>query len=291
MTAPPPFSVIVPAHDEEAVIAGTLATMLAGVDPGHPPDLIVVCNGCGDGTAARARAAAPHARVVELAQGSKTLAINAGLDLARSRPVLIVDADVGVTHAALSAVADVLRDPAVMAASPAPRLEMGGSDPWVRAYYRVWREHSYREQGVGGSGVYGLSDAGLERIGRFPAIIADDSFVRTRFPLDQQRRVAVDGEGRAVFAIVRAPLRASDLLACEARWRAGDAQLRARGGGTAPLGRGKRLEARALLARTRSPTDMAAYYLIKLAGRALFALNRARGRSGHWFRDASRRRS
>lgn len=288
MTAAP-FSIIVPAHNEEAVIARTLATMLAGVDPERPPDVIVVCNGCHDETATRARAAAPDARIVELAQGSKALAINAGLDLARSRPVLIVDADICVTFAALAAVADALREPGVMAASPAPRLEVEDSDAWVRAYYRIWREHSYRAEGVGGSGVYGLSEAGLDRMGRFPAIIADDSFVRTRFPLAQQRRVAADREGRPVFTVVRAPRRVSDLVACESRWRSGDAQLRSLGGGAEPLSRGKRAEARALLARSGSPPDLAAYYAIKVAGRLLFALNRLRGRGGHWFRDESHR--
>ena len=288
MSRAAPFTVIVPAYNEEAGIADTLTTMLADADPGDRPDLIVVCNGCTDDTAARARAAAPNARVVELAQGSKALAVNAGLDMARAAPVLIVDADVGVSHAALAAVADALREPGVMAASPAPRLDTTGSDVWVRAYYRVWRVHSYRAEGVGGSGVYGLSAAGLDRLGRLPPIIADDSYVRTRFHLSQQRRLPTTLDGRPIFATVRAPRRTRDLVACESRWRSGDAQLRRLGGGQ-PLGRSKAGEARALLARTGSASDLAVYYAIKMAGRCLFALNRALGRGGHWFRDGSRR--
>ncbi|MGD9408165.1 MAG: glycosyltransferase, partial [Gammaproteobacteria bacterium] len=44
------ISVVIPAHDEEAVIQRTLGALLRSADPGEF-EVIVVCNGCSDATA------------------------------------------------------------------------------------------------------------------------------------------------------------------------------------------------------------------------------------------------
>ena len=49
------FSVIIPAHNEAKVIRRCLEGLLAGAPAGEEPELIVVCNGCSDDTAAIAR--------------------------------------------------------------------------------------------------------------------------------------------------------------------------------------------------------------------------------------------
>ena len=48
-----PVSVVIPAHDEEAVIERCLGTLLADARAGEV-EVVVVCNGCTDDTAARA---------------------------------------------------------------------------------------------------------------------------------------------------------------------------------------------------------------------------------------------
>ena len=63
--ARPLGSVIVPAHDEAAVIARCLGALLEEVAPGTL-DVVVACNGCTDATAAVAREWAPLVRVLEL---------------------------------------------------------------------------------------------------------------------------------------------------------------------------------------------------------------------------------
>lgn len=271
------YSVIVPAHDE----AGTIAATLAGIMPDATLDLVIVCNGCRDNTAGVARWAAPDARVIELAAASKTDAINYGLTLAHDGIVLVVDADTLVTRTALDAVAAALAEPGVMAASPAPLFDLDGSDRWVRAYYRTFLHHSYLARGVGGSGVWGMSVAGRAQLGILPTVIADDGYVRQFFTLERQRRVSLDSRRQPVRAIVRPPATLRALIRTEARWRAGDAQIRAllprQMESTGGDMRGRMADVRA--------ADWARYVLIKVAGRVILLRNRLFGTASLWHRD------
>ena len=97
MTTSTPFSVIVPAHDESAVIQRTLATMLRDADK-DGLEVIVVCNGCSDDTAERARSFGPPVRVLETDKGSKPLALKMADAAALHFPRLFVDADIEVAH-------------------------------------------------------------------------------------------------------------------------------------------------------------------------------------------------
>jgi len=280
LSSPPTFTVVVPAHDEARVIARTLETMLGSWPDGSPPHVIVACNGCSDATADVARRAAPQAEVIELAAASKVAAINAALARARAYPIIIVDADVGIAPRSLIAVANALRAPGVMAASPASLVDTAGSDVWIRAYYRAWTNHAYMASGIGGSGVYGLSQAGAQAIGRLPDVTADDTFVRWFFPLSQQRRITLDGD-EPVHSVVSAPARIGDLLACEMRWHAGNVQLRRLMAEPPDAASAKSGATRAI--------DRAIYYAIKLLGRMGYAWTAIQGRSGVWHRDSSRR--
>ncbi len=279
MTALAPFTVLVPAHNEAQGIARTLAAMLDGWGDHAPPRVIVLCNGCTDDTAAIARRAAPAAEVIEIAAASKIAAINDGLALTRAFPVLVVDADVIITPPALIALAAALREPGVMAASPAATFDTAVSDRWTRAFYRVWAAHGFLATGTGGSGVYGLSAAGAAAIGRFPDVTGDDNFVRWSFPLAQQRRVS-EHMGAPVRAHVTAPSTLGQLLACEMRWRAGNVQLRQRMQPPADDG----LPPPAPLAPSPRMADRAIYYTIKLLGRAKLLLAARRGKAGLWHR-------
>lgn len=277
------FTVIVPAHNEERLIARTLNAMLDRWPAGRKPQVIVACNGCTDDTAHIARRAAPEAEVIELPQASKASAINAGLERTVAYPVIVVDADVEIDPSSLIALARALREPGVMAASPVSRVRTEQSDWWTRAYYRVWADQPYLRTGVGGTGVYGLSREGAARIGRFPPVKGDDTYVRWFFPPEAQRRVERDGT-HEVRSIVDAPLRLKNLLACEARWQAGNIELRKLM--PAPAGAA---EVRRAALDWRSLPARSVYYAVKVIGRLQYLLNRLRGTSGQWHRDVSRR--
>ncbi|MXO73819.1 glycosyltransferase [Altererythrobacter aerius] len=280
MTGQAGFTVIVPAHDEARVIGRTLQSMRRGAGARDHFHVIVVPNGCTDDTADAARRADPAAEVIEIAQGSKSAAINEGLRRTKMFPVLVVDADIGIEYPALLGLAEALREPGVMVASPAPHVVTENSDRWTRAYYRVWSRHGYRAEGVGGSGVYGLSKEGAAMLGSLPPVIADDTYVRWSFPLSQQRRVSAFGE-IPVKSVVEAPRTVTQLVACEARWHAGNVQLRKLKAGPGPT--------RAHLGGGVSPIDRIIYLCIKLLGRVRYAINVMTGRAGVWHRDTSTR--
>ncbi|WP_116347785.1 glycosyltransferase family A protein [Alkalilimnicola ehrlichii] len=92
-------SIIIPAHNEAAVIERTLRTvvpMLAEED-----ELILVANGCTDDTAGIARRYEPQVRVIETDVASKPHALNLGDQAARSFPRIYLDADIELKPEAL----------------------------------------------------------------------------------------------------------------------------------------------------------------------------------------------
>lgn len=220
-TAPTPLaSIIVPAHDEANVIARCLGSALADAAPGEF-EVVVVCNGCVDDTAARARNAAPTATVVELTTASKAAALRAGDAKATTFPRIYLDADVVVDTAALRRVAAVLRGPnALVVAAPRAVPALADRSWAVRAFYRVWTSLPFFGQGFVGAGCYAFSAAGRRRFGDFPDLIADDGFARLIAAPDE--RATVD----ACFTFFP-PRTLRAVLAVMTRIRAGRRQLRA----------------------------------------------------------------
>lgn len=287
----PPFSVVIPAYNEEAVIGRCLAALLADAPAGREPEIIVACNGCSDATAARARQAAPNATVIEIAQGSKPLALNMGNAAASTMPRFFVDADVVVSYHALLATAAVLRERGVMVAAPAIAVDMHDTDAGVRAYYKVWLGQPYVSDGMVGSGVYGLSAEGLATVGVFPSIIADDGYVRTRFAPAARRRVSADHQGAPIYFTIFPPRTLGDLLRIEGRRRAGDAEL----ANAFPTPQVARSTSSGTLRRTigngTTVVDVTIYLAIKSIGRLRHRWNARTGRGAVWHRDESSRQA
>jgi glycosyltransferase involved in cell wall biosynthesis len=219
----PTYSVVIPAHNEAAVIERCLRALLD--DPEGAPEIVVACNGCTDDTAAIARRVAPQATVLEIAKGSKILALNQGSAAAKATPRIFVDADIVVSGRTLRAVASKLDDSTnVRAAAPALAVDLTGCSAPVRSYYKVWLQQPYVQVGMVGSGIFGLSAKGLEVVGTFPDIIADDLYVRTRFAPEQRLRVDSDDQGEPATFTVFPPRDLKTLVRIEGRRRAGDMQ-------------------------------------------------------------------
>lgn len=174
------ISVVIPAHDEARVIEACLASLCADAQPDEL-DVVVVCNGCADDTAERARAYGPPVRVVEIAEASKIAALNRGDAEARGFPRFYLDADIALPTDALRRVAAVLETGPLLAAAPELHVDLGDRGYGVRAFYEVWQRMPYLQQGAIGSGVYAVSEAGRARFGAFPDIIADDGYARLQF--------------------------------------------------------------------------------------------------------------
>jgi glycosyltransferase involved in cell wall biosynthesis len=289
MPSHPAFTVIIPAHNEEAVIGRCLENILRDAPDGHRMEIIVAANGCLDRTVEVAREAAPAARVLDLPQGSKTGAINAANDVASHFPRIYLDADVECGFVTLAALANTLCEDGVMTAAPAIRMDFSRLNWLARAYYRVWLRQPYATAGKGGAGCYGLSRAALEAIGRFPPIIADDLWIHTRFPDSQKRYVANDAEGRPVFTIVHPPRTAAEQVRVEARRQIGTAEVRQLHPSPYLAGHGGKGGLGAALRSGVSPIDLAIFSGVKLFARADAKWRRARGRAQEWTRDLGSR--
>lgn len=192
----PPFAlaVVIPAHDEEPWIRSCLAAVLASAGPGCA-QVIVVANGCRDATAERARgfAAGFAARgwqldVIELTEGSKIKALNAGDAIAQAPVRAYLDADVEVDTEVLGQLAEHLSTPAPAYASG--RLEITRPRSAVsRAYARIYRQVPFIARGVPGCGLFAVNAAGRARWGAWPEIISDDTFARLQFTARERHAV------------------------------------------------------------------------------------------------------
>lgn len=174
------ISVIIPAHDESAVIDRCLGPMIQGARPGEL-EVLVVCNGCSDDTPDRARRYGDLVRVIETDVASKSHALNLGDAAATGFPRFYVDADIELPLESIRKVARILETGRVHGAAPRIEVDLRDRGWSIRAYYRVWTVLPYIQRGMMGSGVYAISAEGRRRFERFPDIIADDAFVRHLF--------------------------------------------------------------------------------------------------------------
>jgi cellulose synthase/poly-beta-1,6-N-acetylglucosamine synthase-like glycosyltransferase len=109
---PPSVSLIVPAYDEEEVIAAKVANALALDYPRGRLQLIVASDGSADDTAARARAAGADL-VLELAPGGKVAALNAAAAAAEGELLAFSDANSDWAPDALRRLVAPFADPTV----------------------------------------------------------------------------------------------------------------------------------------------------------------------------------
>ena len=281
-------SVVIPAHDEAAVITRCLDALSEGFAPGEL-DVVVVCNGCADRTATLARSSRQAVRVVELAAASKPAALRAGDAAARAFPRLYLDADVVLPGASARRVLERLRDGA-LGARPPIRYDSTSSSAPVRSYYRARSRVPAVLGSLWGAGVYGLSAAGRQRFGVFPDVVADDLWVDRHF--DRGEVEIVD----CPPVVVAVPRRARDLRRVLRRTYRGKHEV---AGASDPGVRVPDTARRALrdlcrLAATdpAAAVDAATYAAFAASARVAIATGRTGGRgfvAGEWERDDSSR--
>ncbi|MFO0633233.1 MAG: glycosyltransferase [Nannocystaceae bacterium] len=223
MSTPPPagpIAIVIPAYNEGEVIERCLSAILADAKPGEF-EIVVVCNGCKDDTAARARKFEPRVKVVETPVGSKIGALNLGDEHVAGFPRFYVDADVQLDARAIREVAALLGDDSpIVVAAPQAIVAFEDRSPLVRSFYKVWTSLPYFRENMIGSGVYAFSRRGRERFDRFPDVIADDEFARL-IAAPHERRATP----KATFTI-HPPRTISGVLLINTRARAGQYELR-----------------------------------------------------------------
>jgi glycosyltransferase involved in cell wall biosynthesis len=183
--AAPRIAVLIPAHQGERTISRSLGSIAHQRLRGRV-EVVVVCNGCRDATAARAEAwQAAYAQrqwtltVVESPPG-RNAAINAGeAQIDPSTALVIVDQDARLDPETLDALATVLNEEGRHFAAPIARVRPAG--PLVDRYYRAWQQLPYVVDSPVTIGCYAMSGAGRGRRGQLPEGVPDDKFTRMQF--------------------------------------------------------------------------------------------------------------
>ncbi|KEJ89262.1 glycosyltransferase family 2 protein [Sulfitobacter donghicola] len=190
-----PSSILIPAHNEVGYIEPCLEALLASDETGAAVEVIVMANGCSDATVQVAQTYQDaFARkgwlltVLDIPEGGKMGALNAGDAAARYGARIYVDADVVVTPPLIAQLAEVLDTDAPRYAGGDPIVAASGS--WfTRVYARFWASLPFCTHGVPGFGVFAVNAPARARWGEFPDIISDDTFVRLNFTPDERFRV------------------------------------------------------------------------------------------------------
>jgi glycosyltransferase involved in cell wall biosynthesis len=275
-------SVVIPAHDEEASIGRTLRALRQGV-AGDDLDVVVVCNGCSDATAERAREADPRARVIEVPQPSKNEAVRVGNAATDVFPRVHLDADIELSGRDVLALLAPLEAGNALATAPRREVPRAGCSRWVRWYYDVWEALPNVDAGLFGRGVVALSREGQARVEALDQMLNDDLGMSDAFAAGE-RQVVTDA-----VAVVRPPRTVRDLVRRRIRVATGNTQA-GRLGVRRP---GSRTRVRTLLGLAVTRPGVAARLPVFLGVWLMAALGARRAvRAGDfqtWQRDESSR--
>jgi glycosyltransferase involved in cell wall biosynthesis len=273
-------SVIIPAHNEAVSLPRLLAALVSDGLP-NQIEVIVVCNGCTDNTAERARSF-PGVQIFEIAEASKAAAIAEGDRQAAYAIRAYIDADVVLERRSLVQLVAAVGD-GMLAVAPERRLDRRNVSVWVGWYYDVWERLPQVRSGLFGRGVVVLSEHGRERITALPQMMSDDLLMSEAFP-PSHRRVVAESE-----VVIRLPRNMGDLMRRRIRVNTGNAQMDSHGLRSAAA----KTSMRALLAiAAQSPANLPK--LLVFGSVTVAAKFRARRQIGSadfstWLRDESSR--
>jgi glycosyltransferase involved in cell wall biosynthesis len=272
--------VVIPAHDEQAVIARCLRALASGTRKGEL-DIIVVANACHDDTAAVAKAAG--AVVLETPIAGKANALRIGDERCGTFPRLYLDADSELTGDAVRAMVAALNETGAPACAPTPDFDLAGASWPVRGFHRALRALLGERSSLSGAGAYMLSAAGHQRVFPMPDVLADDGWVHRTFQADERTVVPT------ARVAVRLPRSVPAVIRRRARVRLGNQQLDRLGrpATETPLSPGALVG----LVRRRevSPADAACFLGVLFAERVVARWRAARGTSDTWSPDLTTR--
>ncbi len=271
-------TILIPAWNEATVIARLLRQLAPAAGQFR---VIVIANACTDDTAAVARAANPHAIVLETPVAGKAKAMNLGYQSALpGLPVVCLDADLAVTVDDIRNLIAPLQDGRALAACGRMLPDDSRSTWAVRAFYRAWALNPYFTQGKFG-GLFALSAEGADRLFPLPPVTADDEWVRRAFAA-ADRAYVPDCRFHA-----RAPRDLATLIHLRRRALRGARAVRAVLGQTGAEGSVGAMLSKAAL-RPALWLDMAVYVAVMAVVRVQLCTEPA-DRAARWERDTGNR--
>ena len=177
-------SIVIPAHNEERVLARLLDALGAGREPGV--EIVVVANGCTDTTAEIARQY--PVTVVETPVASKINALALGDDHVESFPRLYIDGDVVLSIAGVRALCAALTR-GIHATGPIRRVPMTNASLLVRWYYDIWLRLDSTRHELYGRGVLAVDKPGHDRVTPWRETMSDDLMIAMSFAASERRVV------------------------------------------------------------------------------------------------------
>ncbi|MEW6989451.1 glycosyltransferase family 2 protein [Colwelliaceae bacterium 6441] len=222
------FSIIIPAYNEETLIAKTL-TLLLDDNNLNAIELIVICNACNDNTYAETLSFIEKNSVLlqqrnidfsvfEADKASKTNALNIGINNSQGTIKILMDADIQISGKDLNTLVAELQDNQLKAISPKIKFSFDKSNFLVRQYFQVASLSSYNLNNRL-SNVIALSPQGVNKITPLPEVIADDEYIRRQFSPNE---VAVSQHCSLVFTCAK---NLTNLLQVLTRVERGNVQL------------------------------------------------------------------
>ena len=216
------FSIAIPAFNEASVI-GDCITGLMNQEGMDTLEIVVIANGCDDETANVAREFGDRVKVIELDEGSKIKALNAGDKACTIFPRAYIDADVELGPRCLIRCHEALQT-SQMAVAPRPEFISDGGGFIIKCFYEGWERTPYFADGhMIGSGFYAMSEAGRARFNQFPMIISDDGFAHQLFSRNERQTL------QDCTFVIHAPKTLKGLVAIKTRERLGAIELRVKG--------------------------------------------------------------
>src|SRR5690242_19698757 len=250
-----------------------------------PLEIVVVCNGCTDQTAAVARKF-PQVTVIEIPESSKVAALNTGDEVVTALPRIYLDADSELSNAsARSLLREAVhhKDAAIVTASV--EFDTRRCSALAQSCVRGTERTSFIRFDVNAGGVYALNGPGRARVGRFPQLTNDDFYVASLFDAHEQ---VID---RNAKVIVRPPRDVRSLIRVRSRIYYGNREVVARQPANLPSWRGWRNVADAIrcIRSLGEVGDLVVYLAINIvAKRAAFKMAES-GSPPTWQRDDSSR--
>lgn len=187
----PRLTIIIPVYNGAKALPDTLEAL--GRQTRADMRVLIVANGCRDGSADVARREADKhllgmdVQVIELAQGSRPAALNAGLARSSGTRVML-DQDAVLGPGALAALEQAIDQGAHFATA---RLVWGSPASWpVRAALSAWSELPYVKQSPVSAGLYAFSSACRARFDQYPMHLPDDKWVRLLCQRSERVRLA-----------------------------------------------------------------------------------------------------
>lgn len=221
------LTVIIPAHNEQDVIADCLNGLLVQRCAPHAIEIIVCANGCVDNTvqicqsysdqfAARGIAY----QLLQTSTGNKNNALNIADSAASNAARLYLDADVICSPELLQQSLCAIDTDEPVYFSGTLSIPAGASF-FSNAYGKIWSAMPYVRNIVTGIGCYGVNKAGRALWQEFPKIHSDDKFVRLLFSDAQCKKLEAWYEWPVPQGLL-------NLIKIRTRWNKGNKELQTR---------------------------------------------------------------